>query len=78
MEKRGEKAKHIYHPVNVLSSPVTMKNVKYAHIFGNSDQQLIVTREFCLPLKEREAILQQNGDVRLPVGSLDPDVTVLQ
>ena len=52
-------------------------SVEYADIYGKTDQQATVTREFCLLLEEREGLLQEKGASSLPVGSLDPDVTVL-
>ena len=52
-------------------------NVQYAHIFETLEQQLIITREFSLLLEEREGLLQERGASSLPVGPLDPDITVL-
>ena len=52
-------------------------NVQYAHIFGTLEEQLIITKEFSLLLEEREGLLQEKGASSLPMGPLDPDITVL-
>ena len=67
---------------HLFECPVITQNkkqnsiVKYAHIFGDPEQQVVITREFNLLLEEREALLQQPAAESLPVGSLDPDVAM--
>ena len=52
------------------------QSVEYKHIYGDAGQQQIVTKVFSLLLEEREAIFARKGSSNLPVGPLDPYVTV--
>ena len=52
------------------------QSVEYKHIYGDAGQQQIVTKVFILLLEERGALFARKGSSNLPVGPLDPDVTV--
>ena len=52
------------------------QSVEYEHIYGDAGQQKIVTQVFSLLLEEREALIARKRSSNLPVGPLDPDVTV--
>ena len=52
------------------------KNIEYAHIYGNVEQQFKAIQVFGLLLEEREELITKNGASNLPMGLLDPDVTI--
>ena len=72
-----ETQEHCFQCPAITQNKERNSSVEYADIFGNPDQQVTVTREFRHLLEEREALLQQRETLSLPVGPLDPDITVL-